>query len=63
LAAGAKAVLVGRPYAYGLGAGGEAGVIRAFAILREGIEHTLRQLGCESIDHINESHMVPYPFL
>jgi len=62
LAAGAKAVLVGRPYAYGLGAGGEAGVIRTFTILRDGLEHTLRQLGCDSIDHINASHVALYPF-
>ncbi len=62
LASGAKAVLVGRTYAYGLGAGGEAGVTRAFTILRDGIEHTMRQLGCNSIDLINESHLAPYPF-
>lgn len=62
LASGAKAVLVGRPYAYGLGAGGEGGVLRAFTILREGIEHTMRQLGCAAIEQLNESHLVAYPF-
>jgi L-lactate dehydrogenase (cytochrome) len=62
LAYGAKAVLVGRAYAYGLGAGGEAGVDQAFTILRDGIEHTMRQLGCSSVDQLNESFLVPYPF-
>lgn len=62
LAYGAKAVLVGRAYAYGLGAGGEAGVSRAFSILKDGIEHTMRQLGCKSVDQLNESFLAPYPF-
>ncbi len=62
LASGAKAVLVGRAYAYGLGAGGRAGVSRAFAILRDGIEHTMRQLGCDSVAQLSESHLAAYPF-
>lgn len=62
LATGAKAVLIGRAYAYGLGAGGEAGVSRAFMILKNGIEHTLLQLGCNSIAKLNESYLAPYPF-
>ena len=33
---GARAVLIGRAYAYGLGAAGEAGVTRAIEILRDG---------------------------
>ena len=35
LCLGARAVLIGRAYAYGLGAGGEAGVARAIEILRD----------------------------
>ncbi len=46
---GASAVLVGRAYAYGLAAAGEAGVARAIAILREDLERTLRLLGCASV--------------
>jgi isopentenyl diphosphate isomerase/L-lactate dehydrogenase-like FMN-dependent dehydrogenase len=34
LALGARAVLVGRPLVYGLGAAGEAGALRAFELLR-----------------------------
>jgi L-lactate dehydrogenase (cytochrome) len=62
LASGAKAVQVGRAYAYGLGAGGEVGVRRAFAILRDDLEHTMRQLGCGSVAEINASHCAEYPF-
>lgn len=63
LAMGAKAVLVGRAYAYGLGAGGAAGVRRAFDILRTEIDDTMRQLGCSSLDELDASlHLRPYPF-
>ena len=62
-ALGAKAVLVGRAYAYGLGAGGEAGVQRAFDILRKEIDDTMRQLGCAKLDDLDPSkHLRPYPF-
>lgn len=52
---GARAVLVGRAYAYGLGAAGEAGVTRAVDILRTGVERTLTLLGCASIADLEES--------
>jgi L-lactate dehydrogenase (cytochrome) len=54
---GARAVLVGRAYAYGLGAAGEAGVARAIAILRADLQRTLALLGCESIDELNRSYV------
>jgi isopentenyl diphosphate isomerase/L-lactate dehydrogenase-like FMN-dependent dehydrogenase len=57
LCLGAKAVLAGRSYAYGLGAGGEAGVTRALQILKEGIERTLRLLGCSSVRELNPSYL------
>lgn len=53
LCLGAKAVLVGRAYAYGLGAAGEAGVIRAIEILREDLGRMLRLLGCPSVAELN----------
>jgi len=62
LAAGAKAALIGRTYAFGLGAGGEAGVSRAFTILKNELEHTMRQLGCGSVDQINPSHIARESF-
>jgi hypothetical protein len=45
---GAKAVLCGRAYAYGLAAAGEAGVARALEILRVDVDRTLKLLGCTS---------------
>ena len=43
---GARAGLVGRAYAYGLGAGGGAGDARAIEILRSDYTRTLKLLGC-----------------
>ena len=54
---GARAVLIGRAYAYGLAAAGEAGVTRALEILRDDVERTLRLLGCESISRLNSSYV------
>jgi isopentenyl diphosphate isomerase/L-lactate dehydrogenase-like FMN-dependent dehydrogenase len=54
---GARAVLVGRAYAYGLGAAGEAGVARALQILRADVERTLKLLGCTSIAALNRSYV------
>lgn len=52
---GARAVLIGRAYAYGLAAGGPAGVAKAIKILREEMERTLKLLGCPSIGELNRS--------
>jgi L-lactate dehydrogenase (cytochrome) len=54
---GAKAVLIGRAYGYGLAAGGHAGVARAIAILKADIERTLILLGCASIRDLNSSYI------
>lgn len=63
LAHGADAVLAGRAYVYGLGAGGEAGVRKAFGILKKEIEGTMRLLGCGSIHDLNaQEHLLSYPF-
>ncbi|MGH9370694.1 MAG: alpha-hydroxy acid oxidase, partial [Vicinamibacterales bacterium] len=45
LCLGARAVLVGRAYAYGLAAAGEPGVTRALDILRADLVRTLKLLG------------------
>jgi L-lactate dehydrogenase (cytochrome) len=55
LCLGAKAVLIGRAYAYGLGAAGEAGVARAIDILRTDFMRTLKLLGCGSASELDES--------
>ncbi len=54
---GARAVLVGRAYAYGLAAGGDAGVARALEILRADLERTLKLLGCTSISALDRSYV------
>ncbi|HVS74261.1 MAG TPA: alpha-hydroxy acid oxidase [Candidatus Acidoferrales bacterium] len=54
---GARAVLVGRAYAYGLAAAGGAGVARALEILRADLERTLRLLGCPSVTALDRSYV------
>ncbi len=56
LCCGASAVLVGRAYAYGLAAAGQAGVARALQILRDDVERTLRLLGCSAVNHLDLSY-------
>ena len=57
LCLGARAVLVGRAYAYGLGAGGEAGVARALTLLRADVVRTLKLLGCASVGELDRSYV------
>jgi isopentenyl diphosphate isomerase/L-lactate dehydrogenase-like FMN-dependent dehydrogenase len=57
LCLGAKAVLLGRAYAYGLGAAGQAGVTRALELLRDDVERTLRLLGCPSVTALDSSYV------
>jgi L-lactate dehydrogenase (cytochrome) len=55
LCLGAKAVLCGRAYAYGLAAAGEAGVTRAIEILRTDLDRTLKLLGVASVTALDRS--------
>ena len=57
LCLGARAVLIGRAYAYGLGAAGGAGVRRAIDILRADLVRTLKLLGCPSVADLNPSYL------
>ena len=57
LCLGANAVLIGRAYAYGLTAAGQAGVARALEILRTDVERTLRLLGCASVRDLDASYV------
>jgi len=54
---GARAVLCGRAYAYGLAAAGQAGVARALEILRTDVDRTLKLLGCTSIAALDRSYV------
>ena len=55
LCLGARAVMVGRAYAYGLGAAGNAGVARAIEILRTDLIRTLKLVGCASVADLDRS--------
>lgn len=55
MALGAKAVLVGRPIAWGVGAFGAAGVARAFAILAEEMQRVLCMTGVARVREVNPS--------
>ncbi len=55
LCLGARAVLIGRAYAYGLGAAGNAGVARAIEILHTDLIRTLKLLGCASVAELDQS--------
>ena len=57
LCLGARAVMVGRAYAYGLGAAGGAGVARAIEILRADLIRTLKLLGCPSVAELDQSYV------
>jgi L-lactate dehydrogenase (cytochrome) len=57
LCLGARAVLVGRAHAYGLGAAGQAGVARAIEILRADLLRTLKLLGCPSVGELDRSYV------
>ncbi|HEV7676014.1 MAG TPA: alpha-hydroxy acid oxidase [Candidatus Angelobacter sp.] len=55
LALGAKAVFIGRPYVYGLAAGGAQGVERVISILRDELERAMALTGRRSIAEIDEA--------
>jgi L-lactate dehydrogenase (cytochrome) len=57
LCMGARAVLIGRAYAYGLGAAGEEGVARAIEILRTDIVRTMKLLGCATVAELDGSYV------
>jgi L-lactate dehydrogenase (cytochrome) len=57
LCLGARAVLCGRAYAYGLAAAGEAGVNRAIEILRTDLDRSLRLVGCPSVEQLDRSYV------
>ena len=55
LALGAKAVLIGRPYAWALAADGEAGVRKVIELFREEILNAMVATGCANVDQIDAS--------
>lgn len=57
LALGADAVSIGRPYLYGLAAGGESGVARVLQLLTEELARDLALLGCAGLDQVSARHV------
>ncbi|MGY1643772.1 alpha-hydroxy acid oxidase [Geodermatophilus sp. SYSU D00703] len=53
LALGARAVLVGRPYLYGLAADGQAGVERVLELLRAELVRALALTGCRGVADVD----------
>ncbi len=63
LALGARAVMIGRAYLWGLAAGGERGVTNVLEILRQGVSETLLGLGRSSVHELSpEDILVPAEF-
>jgi L-lactate dehydrogenase (cytochrome) len=54
LARGARACMVGRPYLFGLAAGGEAGVTRALDILGDELVRAMQLCGCADVRRIDQ---------
>ena len=57
LALGADGCSIGRPYLYGLAAGGEAGVDRALTVLRDEFERTLTLMGVNDVEQLERRHV------
>lgn len=57
LALGARACMIGRPYLYGLAAGGQAGVERALELLRSEVHLAMMLLGCPSVKALDRGYL------
>jgi len=58
LALGAKGVMIGRAYLWGLSAGGQAGVENVLDVIRGGIDSTLLGLGKSNINELSRDDVV-----
>jgi L-lactate dehydrogenase (cytochrome) len=62
IALGAKSTYIGRPFLYGLGAGGEAGVTRCLDIIRKELDQTLALCGLKDIREAGPEIIAENPF-
>lgn len=58
LALGAKAVLIGRAYLWGLAANGQAGVENVLDLLNGGVDSALRGLALSSVAELGPEHLL-----
>lgn len=58
LALGAEAVLIGRPYCYGLAVGGQKGVQSVIRNYKADLDLTMGLAGCRSVDEIERERLV-----
>jgi isopentenyl diphosphate isomerase/L-lactate dehydrogenase-like FMN-dependent dehydrogenase len=59
LALGARAVLIGRPFVWGLAVDGEAGVRRVLELLRAELARDLLLCGCGSVAEVERGLVLP----
>jgi len=59
LALGAKGVYIGRPFLYGLGAMGEAGVARCLEIIRNELDLTMAFCGLRDVRDVDRNILLP----
>jgi 4-hydroxymandelate oxidase len=59
LALGARAVLIGRPYLWGLAVDGEAGVARILELLRQELTLAMALSGCAAVKSVDRSAVMP----
>ncbi|MDL2356827.1 MAG: alpha-hydroxy acid oxidase, partial [Pseudomonadota bacterium] len=58
-ALGAKGVYIGRPFLYGLGAGGEQGVTKCLDIIRNELDLTMAFCGLRDINQVDKNILLP----
>lgn len=58
LALGARAVLIGRPYLYGLAAGGEQGIARVLDMLTDELTRAMQLVGCPAVSQLDHSWII-----
>jgi isopentenyl diphosphate isomerase/L-lactate dehydrogenase-like FMN-dependent dehydrogenase len=58
IALGARAVMIGRAYLWGLAANGQAGVENVLDVLRGGIDSTILGMGLASVDELEPGQLL-----
>jgi isopentenyl diphosphate isomerase/L-lactate dehydrogenase-like FMN-dependent dehydrogenase len=59
IALGASSCMIGRPFLWGLAAGGQAGVARALRIFRDELDNAMALLGVPTLADVSSDHVRP----